>query len=63
MGLKDWIVSFFLSYCTLKYLFSIIRQVDKYFHTNVTDVIEDNTMFYEGSFMADLEKYERLLFV
>ena len=57
LGLKQYILCFFVSYCTLKYLFSIIRQVDMHFDTNVTDIIEDNTMFYEGSFMADLQKY------
>ncbi len=54
--MRSWILSLFFSYCTLKYLFTFIRKVDKYFHTNVTDMIEDNTMFYEGSFIADLQK-------
>ena len=56
LGLRSWILSFFLSYCTLKYVFTFIREVDKRFHTNVTDMIEDNATFYEGSFIADLQK-------
>ncbi|KAK8794485.1 hypothetical protein WA171_003607 [Blastocystis sp. BT1] len=55
LGLRYLIISLFVSYCTLKYIFSIIRKVDTYFHTNVTSVIEDNTVFYEGSFIADLQ--------
>ena len=62
-GLRSWVLSFFFSYCSLKYVFSIIRQVDKYFDTDFTDIIEDNTMFYEGSFMADLRKLVYLTFV
>ena len=62
-GLRSWMLSFLFSYCSLKYVFSIIRQVDKYFDTDFTDIIEDNTMFYEGSFMADLRKLAYLTFV
>ena len=54
--MNSWILSFFFSYCTLKYIFTFVRNVDKHFHTNFTDMIEDNTMFYEGSFIADLQK-------
>lgn len=57
LGLRYIIISLFVSYCTLKYIFSIIRKVDTYFHTNVTSVIEDNTVFYEGSFIADLQRF------
>lgn len=47
-----------MSYCALKYIFSILRTVDKYFDTNITKNVEDNTMFYEGSFFSDLRKYD-----
>ena len=46
-----------MSYCALKYVFSILRIVDKYFDTNITKNVEDNTMFYEGTFFSDLHKY------
>ena len=56
-GLRSWIVAYIFSYCTLKYVFSIIRQVDKHFHTDITKVVEDSPLFYEGSFMSDLKTY------
>ena len=56
-GLRSWIVTYIFSYCTLKYVFSIIRQVDKHFHTDITKVVEDSPLFYEGSFMSDLKTY------
>lgn len=37
--------------------------MDTYFHTNVTTVIEDNTVFYEGSFIADLQRFICGLFI
>ena len=63
LGLRSFIISLFVSYCTLKYIFSIIRKVDTYFHTNVTSIIEDNTVFYEGSFIADLQRFVSCVFM
>ena len=54
-GLKSWILALIFSYCTLKYVFSIIRQVDKHFNTEITKIIEDNPMFYEGPFKSHLK--------